>query len=89
MLIAAAPILLSDGTTGLAVVTLARTDAVTARTGVFRALLFAGAIAVVLAMLVGSGLGSWMTEPLRRLSAAAHRMAQGSYEQPVTGHLSG
>ncbi len=84
-LVAAAPFALADGTTGLAVVTLARTDAVTARTGVFRALLLAGAIAIVLALLVGSGLGSWMAEPLRRLSAAARRMAQGSYEQPVTG----
>ena len=89
VLIAAAPISLADGTTGLAVVTLARTDAVTARTGVFRALLLAGAIAIVLAILVGSGLGSWMAEPLRRLSAAAHRMAQGSYEQPVTGSYPG
>jgi signal transduction histidine kinase len=89
VLLAVAPITLVDGTTGLAVVVLARTDAVTARTGVFRALLFAGAIAIVLALLVGSGLGSWMTEPLRRLSAAARRMAQGSYEQPVTGTYPG
>jgi signal transduction histidine kinase len=89
VLIAAAPISLGDGTTGLAVVTLARTDAVTARTGVFKALLLAGAIAIVLAILVGSGLGSWLAEPLRRLSAAAHRMAQGSYEQPVTGSYPG
>ncbi len=89
VLLAAVPFTLSDGSSGLAVVTLARTDAVTARTGVFRALLVAGAIAIVLALLVGSGLGSWMAEPLRRLSGAARRMAQGSYEQPVTGTYPG
>ena len=72
-----APVELSDGTEGLAVVTLARADAFAARTGVFRALLISGVIAIVLAVLVGLGLGAWMTRPLRRLSAAARRMAAG------------
>jgi signal transduction histidine kinase len=89
VLVAAAPIRYSDGTHGLAVVTLARADAFAARTGVFRALLISGAIAIVLAILAGLGLGAWMTRPLRRLTAAARRMAGGSYEQPVTGSYPG
>jgi signal transduction histidine kinase len=89
VLMAAAPIGLAGDSTGLAVVALARSDAVTARTGVFRALLLAAAVAVALAIVVGWLLGGWMTRPLRRLSAAARRMAQGSYEQPVTGSYAG
>jgi signal transduction histidine kinase len=87
--LAAAPIRYSDGTDGVAVVTLARADAFAARTGVFRALLVSGAIAIALAILAGLGLGAWMARPLRRLSASARRMAGGSYEQPVTGSYPG
>jgi signal transduction histidine kinase len=89
VVLAAAPIQPTDGTQGLAVVTLSRADAFAARTGVFRALLISGAIAVALAVLVGWGLGAWMTRPLRRLSSAARGMAAGSYEQPVTGSYPG
>jgi signal transduction histidine kinase len=88
-ILAAAPIQLADGTAGLAVVTLARSDAFTFRSGVIRALLISGAIAIALAILLGWGLGAWMARPLRRLSAAARRMAQGSYEQSVDGSYPG
>jgi signal transduction histidine kinase len=89
ILLAAAPIVLSDGTRGLAAVTLARADALTLRGGVLRALLIAGAIAIVLAVLVGWALGVWMTRPLRRLSIAAGGIARGARGQPVTGSYPG
>jgi len=89
VLLAAAPIRLTDGTRGLAMVTLARADAFSTRTGVVRILLLSGLVAVVLAVVVGWALGSWMTRPLRRLSAAARGMAEGSYEQPITGSYPG
>jgi signal transduction histidine kinase len=89
LLVAVAPVLLSDGTDGLAVVTLARADAFTPRAGVFRTLLVSGAIAVALSVFIGWVLGAWMTRPLRRLSMAARGMARGSYEQPVTGSYPG
>lgn len=89
VLLAAAPFGYADGARGYAVVTLARADAFAARTGVFRALLVSGAIAILLAVLAGLGVGAWMARPLRRLSAAARRMAAGSYEQPVTGPYPG
>ncbi len=89
VIVAAAPIELADGARGLAVVILSRADAFAVRTGVFRTLLIAGAIAIGLAVLVGLGLGAWMTRPLRRLSTAARAMAAGSYEQPVTGSYPG
>jgi signal transduction histidine kinase len=89
LLVAAAPIRLSGGTKGLAVVSLTRGDAFAARSGVLRALIIPGVVAIALAILVGLGLGNWMTRPLRRLSAAARRMAQGSYDEPVTGSYSG
>jgi signal transduction histidine kinase len=89
VLMAVAPIEYSDGAGGMAVVTLARADAFSARTGVFRALFISGAITIVLAVLAGLGLGAWMTRPLRRLSASARRMAGGSYEQPVAGSYPG
>jgi signal transduction histidine kinase len=89
VIVAAAPLRRSDGAEGLAVVTLNRGDAFAARTGVFRALLISGVITIALAVLLGWGLGSWLTRPLRKLSAAARRMAQGSYEQPVTGSYPG
>ena len=57
LIVAAAPITTADGSHGLAVVTLARSDAYTARTGVFRALLISAAIAVALAILRGLGAG--------------------------------
>ncbi|MBN1629197.1 MAG: HAMP domain-containing histidine kinase [Thermoleophilia bacterium] len=89
VLMAVAPFEYSDGAGGMAVVTLARADAFSARTGVFRALFISGGIAIVLAILAGLGLGAWMTRPLRRLSAAAGRMAGGSYEQPIAGSYPG
>ncbi len=89
VIVSAAPFRLSDGTEGLAVVTLARADAFAARTGVFRKLLVSGAIAIALAVLMGWALGGWMTRPLRRLSSAARGMARGSYDQPVTGAYPG
>jgi signal transduction histidine kinase len=87
--VAAAPIELSDGTRGQAVVTLAKADAFGARRGLFRMLLLAGVIAVALAIAIGLGLGSWMTRPIRRLSSAAKTMATGSYDEPVTGAYPG
>jgi signal transduction histidine kinase len=89
VVVAAAPFRLSDGTEGLAVVTLARADAFAARTSIFRTLLIPGVIAIGLAVLVGWALGAWMTRPLRRLSSAARGMARGSYDQPVTGSYPG
>jgi signal transduction histidine kinase len=88
-IVAVAPFELSDSAAGLAVVTLARSDAFSYRTGILRSLLFSGGIAVGLAVLVGLGLGVWMTRPLRRLSAAAHGIAGGSYQKPVTGSYPG
>lgn len=89
VIVAAAPIRLSDSTTGLAVVTLARSDAFGYRTGILRALLISGGIAVGLAIIAGLVLGVWMTRPLRRLSTAARGMAGGSYQEPVTGTYPG
>ncbi len=88
-IVAAAPFEMADSSAGLSVVTLARSDAFSYRTGILRALLISGGIAVGLAILVGLGLGVWMTRPLRRLSAAARGMAGGSYQQPVTGSYPG
>jgi signal transduction histidine kinase len=84
-IIAVAPFELADSTSGLAVVTLARSDAFSYRTGIVRALAISGGIAVCLAIVVGLVLGVWMTRPLRRLSVAARGIAGGSYDQPVTG----
>lgn len=88
-IVAAAPIELSNGTGGLAVVTLARADAFSYRSGILRTLLISGGIAVALAIVVGWALGAWMTRPLRRLSAAARGIAGGSYDQPVVGTYPG
>jgi signal transduction histidine kinase len=89
VLLAAAPITLANGTSGLAVVSLARADAFAARGGLLRMLLISAAIAIALSVLVGLGLGSWLTRPLRRLSAAARSMAVGFYDQPVAGAYPG
>ncbi|OFW57513.1 MAG: hypothetical protein A2133_01940 [Actinobacteria bacterium RBG_16_64_13] len=89
VLLAAAPIKLANGKHGLAVVLLTTADAFAGRAGVFRALLISGAIAIALAVLVGWGLGAWMTRPLRRLSSAARGMARGSYEESLTGSYPG
>ncbi len=89
ILLAAAPIQLSDGTRGQAAVTLAVVDAFSGRRDLFRVLLVSGVIAIALAVAVGLGLGSWMSRPLRRLSTAAQAMAAGSYDQPVTGDYPG
>lgn len=89
LLLAAASIQFAAGARGLAVVTLPTADAYAARTGLARMLLISGVIAVGLAVIVGLGLGSWMAQPLRRLSVAARRMAAGSHDQPVTGSYPG
>jgi signal transduction histidine kinase len=89
LLVAVAPIRLGEKTQGKAVVTLAVADAFSGRRELFRVLFFSGLIAVALAVAVGLGLGSWMTRPLRRLTAAARAMAGGSYDQPVTGTYPG
>ncbi|MFH0917136.1 MAG: HAMP domain-containing sensor histidine kinase [bacterium] len=89
VLVAAAPVQFVNGPRGLAVVTLSTADAYAARSGLVRMLLISGAIAIALAVIVGLGLGSWMTRPLRRLSVAARGMAGGSYDQPVTGTYPG
>jgi signal transduction histidine kinase len=88
-IVAAAPFQMTDSTSGLAVVTLARSDAFSYRAGILRALVISGGIAVCLAVIVGLVLGTWMTRPLRRLSAAARGIAGGSYEQPVVGSYPG
>ncbi len=88
-IVAAAPFELTDSARGLAVVTLARSDAYSYRSGIVRTLLIAGGIAVCLAIVVGWVLGSWMTRPLRRLSAAARAIASGSCQQSVTGEYPG
>jgi signal transduction histidine kinase len=88
-LLAAAPIVFSDGMHGLAVVTLARSGAFGYRGGILRALLISGGIAVALAILVGWALGAWMARPLRRLSASARGIAAGSHAQPMTGSYPG
>ena len=89
VLVAAAPIRLEDGTGGQAVVTLAVADAFSGRGELLRVLLFSGAIAIGLAVVVGLGLGAWMTRPLRRLSTVAQAMAGGSYDEPVRGEYPG
>jgi two-component system, OmpR family, sensor kinase len=89
VLVAAAPITTAGGLEGLAVVTLATSDAFAARGSLLRVLLIAGAVAIALAIIVGLGLGSWMGRPLRRLSEAARGMAAGTYDQPVTGTYPG
>jgi signal transduction histidine kinase len=89
LLVAAAPLVSSDGSRGLVVVTLTTNDAFATRRGLVRVLLPAGIIAVVLAVALGLGLGSWMGRPLRRLSAAARHMARGFYDRPVTGTYPG
>ncbi len=89
LLVAAAPIVLSSGSQGLVVVTLAASDAFAARGALIRVLALSGLIAIALAILVGLGLGSWMGRPLRRLSVAARGMASGTYDLPVTGKYPG
>jgi signal transduction histidine kinase len=89
LLVAAAPIGSSVGSQGLVVVTLATSDAFAARGSLIRVLALSGLIAILLAIVVGLGLGSWMGRPLRKLSAAARRMAGGTYDLPVTGTYPG
>ncbi|MCL5736656.1 MAG: HAMP domain-containing histidine kinase [Actinobacteria bacterium] len=89
VIVAAAPIISSNGSTQLVVVTLAISNAVAARGSVVRVLVVAGLIAVAFAIALGLALGLWMGRPLRRLSAAARGMAAGRYDQPVTGTYPG
>jgi len=89
MVIAAAPVALSGNGAGLVVTTLAADEAVAARRSMLGVLVVSGLLAVGLSLAVGLALSSWLTRPLRRLSQAAHNMAAGSYEEPVTGHYPG
>ena len=89
LLYAAVPVALSDGSQGLLVVTLPRSDALAAGSGLRRVLLFSAIIAVVVAVAVGWGLASWLARPLRRLSAAAQGLAAGHFDTPVTGSYPG
>ncbi len=89
VVVAVAPFALSSSPHGLVVITLAVADAVTARQGIVRILLLSGAIALVVAIIMGLGLGSWLARPLRRLSVAARGMAQGDYGHPVSGSYPG
>lgn len=74
---------------GLVFITLPVGDAVASRRGLIGVLLVSGGLAVLLAVLVGFGVGAWTARPLRRLSRAARNMAAGNYSEPVTGHYPG
>lgn len=89
MVVAAAPVVLSGNGAGLVVTTLAAGEAAAARRSMLGVMMVSGLVAVGLSLAVGLALGSWLTRPLRRLSQAAHTMASGSYEEPVTGHYPG
>jgi signal transduction histidine kinase len=89
LLYAAVPVALSDGTQGLLVVTLPRSDALAAGSGLRRVLLLSALIATVVAIAVGWGLASWLARPLRRLSAAAQALAAGHFDTPVAGSYPG
>jgi len=89
LLYAAVPITLNDGSSGLLVATLPRSDALAAGSGLTRVLLISAIIAVVVAIGVGWGLAAWLARPLRRLSAAAQGLAAGHFETPVTGSYPG
>jgi signal transduction histidine kinase len=88
-ILAVVPFELADSAEGLAVVTLARADAFSYRSGIVRTLVVSGAVAVCLAIVVGWVLGLWMTRPIRRLSIAAKGIADSAYQQPVTGSYPG
>src|SRR5680860_684300 len=85
LVVAAAPVDLSTGRSGLVVISLPTSDAVADRRGMFRILLVSGLVGVGFALIVGLGLGEWLTRPLRRRSRAAGTMAEGSYAEPITG----
>lgn len=85
LVVAAAPVDLSTGRPGLVVISLPTSDAVADRQGVFRILFVSGLVGVGFALIVGLGLGEWLTRPLRRLAGAAGTMAEGSYAEPITG----
>ena len=89
LLYAAVPVALNDGGSGLLVVTLPRSDALAAGSGLRQVLLFSALIAIVVAVAVGWGLASWLARPLRRLSAAAQGLAAGHFDTPVTGSYPG
>jgi signal transduction histidine kinase len=85
LLYAVVPLTLSDGTEGLLVATLPRSDALAAGSGLVRVLLISALIAVVVAIGVGWGLASWLSRPLRRLSGAAQGLAAGRFDVPLEG----
>ena len=89
LLYAVVPLTLGDGSDGLLVATLPRSDALAAGSGLVRVLLLSAIIAVVVAIGVGWGLASWLARPLRRLSGAARGLAAGNFDVPVTGSYPG
>jgi len=89
LLYAAVPVTLNDGSQGLVVATLPRSDALAAGSGLTRVLLISAIIAVIVAIGVGWGLAAWLARPLRRLSAAAQGLAAGHFDTPVTGSYPG
>lgn len=89
LLFAVVPLTLADGSRGLLVATLPRSDALAAGSGLVRVLLFSAVIAVVVAIAVGWGLAAWLTRPLRRLSSAAQGLAAGHFDVPVAGSYPG
>lgn len=88
MVVAAAPFSFGSDR-GLVMMTLPVGDAVASRRGLVGVLLVSGVVAVVLAIILGLGLGNWIARPLRRLSRAARVMAGGSYSESVTGAYPG
>ena len=74
MVVAAAPFSFGSDR-GLVMMTLPVGDAVASRRGLLGVLLVSGVVAVVLAIILGLGLGNWIARPLRRLSRAARAMA--------------
>jgi len=89
VIFASVPLRMPDGSVGLAVVTLPRSAALSLRTDVFKVLGISAAAAAAVAALVGWGLAAWLARPLRRLSAAAHDLAQGRYDRAITGTYPG
>jgi signal transduction histidine kinase len=89
VLYASAPVTLADGSEGLAVVTLPRSEALAVRGGVVEVLVVSGVIAAVVAIAVGWGLAAWLSRPLRRLSTAARGLAAGHYQTAIVGSYPG
>lgn len=89
VLFASAPVELADGSQGLALLTLPRSEALALRSGVLKVLAISGALAAVVAALVGWGLATWLARPLRDLAASARRLADGRYDEEISGRYPG